>query len=150
MADAQKVNFLQTEEVILTNDLPTQAELVSLYASVGWKDDLRDPQALERAVCQSSFVVCARADTAELLGLVRALSDDVTVCFVQDLLVRPEAHRQGLGRALLGTVMERYAHVKDFVLLTGSDPVQQAFYSAVGLKNTRDTQVNCFYRSTRH
>ncbi len=60
--------------MILTDDLPTQAELVSLYTSVEWTSYTRDPDALERAVRQSSLVVCARSDSGELLGLARAVS----------------------------------------------------------------------------
>lgn len=97
--------------MILTNDLPTQAELVSLYTSVEWTSYTRDLEALERAVRQSSLVVCARSDSGELLGLARAVSDDVSICYVQDILVRPNAHRQGVGRSLMRAVLTRYAHV---------------------------------------
>ena len=136
----------------LTHDLPTRAELVSLYASVGWSSYTRDPEALEKAVCNSSFVVCARSDTGELLGLARAVSDDVSICYVQDILVRPDVNRQGVGRSLMQAVLTRYAHVMQQVLITGDEPAQLAFYGSLGLYNTRDLTrnvTNCFYRDTR-
>lgn len=136
----------------LTHDLPTRAELVSLYASVGWSSYTRDPEALEKAVCNSSFVVCARSDTGELLGLARAVSDHVSICYVQDILVRPDVHRQGVGRSLMQAVLTRYAHVMQQVLITDDEPAQQAFYRSLGLHNTRDLTrnvTNCFYRDTR-
>ena len=138
--------------MILTHNLPTQAELVSLYASVQWTSYTRDPEALEQAVRQSSFVVCARSDTTELLGLARAVSDDVSICYVQDILVKSEAHRQGVGRSLLQAVLTRYAHAMQHVLITGDEPAQLAFYRSLGLHNTRDLTrnvTNCFYRDTR-
>jgi ribosomal protein S18 acetylase RimI-like enzyme len=152
MADANFPDSLQAGAVILTHELPAQAELVSLYASVQWTSYTRDPEALERAVRQSSFVVCARSDDGELLGLARAVSDDVSVCYVQDVLVRPEAHRQGVGRSLMRAVLTRYAHVMQQVLLTDDGEAQQAFYRSLGLHNTRDLTrnvTNCFYRDTR-
>ncbi|MGY2893010.1 hypothetical protein [Deinococcus sp. UYEF24] len=75
--------------MILISELPTQAELVSLYASVGWTNYACDPEALERAVCQSSFVVCAHSDRGELLGLPRTVSDDASICYVQDIWCAP-------------------------------------------------------------
>ena len=42
----------------MTNDLPTRAELVKLYASVGWTNYTNHPVALEQALRSSSFVVC--------------------------------------------------------------------------------------------
>lgn len=134
----------------LTHDLPTRAELLSLYASVGWTNYTRDPEALERAVSQSNFVVCARSDSGELLGLARTVSDDVSICYVQDLLVRPEAHRKGVGRALMQAVLARYAHVMQQVLITDDGEAQGAFYRALEFHNTRDLAnmpTNCYYRT---
>jgi ribosomal protein S18 acetylase RimI-like enzyme len=136
--------------MILTHDPPTRAELMDLYASVGWTSYTRGPEALERAVKQSSFVVCARSDSGDLLGLARTVSDDVSICYVQDLLVRPEAHRQGVGRALMEAVLNRYAHVMQQVLITDDGAAQQAFYRSLGFHNTRDLinlPTNCYYRT---
>jgi len=138
--------------VNLTTHLPSRAELLSLYASVGWTSYTQHPDKLERAVRQSSFVVCARSESGELLGLARTVSDDVSICYLQDLLVRPEVQRTGLGRALMTAVLERYRHVMQHVLITDDGEAQLAFYSSLGFANTRDLKevpTNCFYRDTR-
>lgn len=155
LADGSGTFIGQTGNVILTNDLPTYAELVSLYASVGWTNYTEHPAVLEQALRNSSFVVCARSDTdksdtGELLGLVRAVSDDVSICYVQDILVQPGAHRQGVGRALMEAVLTRYAHVMQQVLITDDGEAQQAFYRSLGFHNTRDLTnlpTNCYYRT---
>ena len=154
LADGSDTFIGQTEGVILTNDLPTRAELMDLYASVGWTNYTKHPAALEQALRSSSFVVCARSDTGksdtgELLGLARTVSDDVSICYVQDILVQPGAHRQGVGRALMEAVLTRYAHVMQQVLITDDGEAQQAFYRSLGFHNTRDLKnlpTNCYYR----
>lgn len=111
--------------------LPSRAELLSLYGSVGWEAYTADPDVLERAIESSDFVAVAR-DAGDLVGLVRALSDDASVAYVQDLLVRPSEQRCGTGRRLVRTFLERYAHVRQRVLLTDDAEAQRAFYESCG------------------
>lgn len=149
LADGSDTFIGQTGGVILTNDLPTRAELVTLYASVGWTNYTEHPAALEQALRSSSFVLCARSDSGELLGLARTVSDDVSICYVQDILVQPGAHRQGVGRALMQAVLSRYAHVMQQVLITDDGEAQQASYRSLGFRNTRDLKnlpTNCYFR----
>jgi len=77
-------------------------ELVDLYASVGWEAYASDPEELARAVAGSTWVMTARHD-GELIGLARGLSDDVSIFYLQDILVRPEWQRRGVGRAISPT-----------------------------------------------
>lgn len=125
-----------------------RALLVELYSSVGWVHYARDPERLERAIVQSAHVVTAWRG-AELLGLARVVSDDVSIAYLQDILVRPEAQGQGIGKRLLGDCLERFAHVRQKVLLTDDDPRQLGFYASMGFANTRelrDVHLNAFVR----
>lgn len=115
-----------------------RADLVGLYTSVGWSVYASDPDALVRAVEQSSYVVSARDSTGALVGLARAISDDVTICYLQDILVNPIHQRSGLGRALVDNVIEHYAHVRQKVLLTDDEPGQRAFYESMGFIEGHD------------
>lgn len=117
-----------------TPDLPREA-LTALYAAVGWSAYTADPAALARAVAASTFVVTLWEGDA-LVGLARCLSDDVAICYVQDILVHPDYQRQGLGRRLLERCLERFAHVRMTVLLTDDSPQQLNFYAALGFQNT--------------
>ena len=111
------------------------AELVELYAAVGWT--AYQPEALRKGVAGSSFVVTARIEH-RLVGLARAISDDATICYLQDVLVHPDAQRQGIGRALVRAVLDRYATVRQKVLLTDDEPAQRAFYESLGYAEIRD------------
>ncbi|GMA14091.1 N-acetyltransferase [Deinococcus metallilatus] len=137
---------------VLSGPLPDLPELLALYASVGWTSYTRDPEALARAVRQSGFVWTARDKAGELLGLVRGVTDDVSILYVQDILVRPDGQRRGVGRALLEAVLERYAQVMQMVLLTDDGPGQLAFYRSLGFHNTRELvkmPTNAFYQDRR-
>src|SRR5690349_8106307 len=69
----------------IDNDLPVDA-LVNLYHAVNWGAYTRDPDALHRAVLNSTCVISAW-EGDRLVGLVRALSDGVSILYVQDILV---------------------------------------------------------------
>ena len=53
--------------MILTNKIPSPTEVLALYASVGWTSYIADPAALQFALRNSSFLVCARSVPDELL-----------------------------------------------------------------------------------
>jgi GNAT superfamily N-acetyltransferase len=112
-------------------------ELVGLYAAVGWTAYTKDPELLVAAVRGSTYVVAARRD-GRLVGLARALSDGATICYLQDILVHPDAQRAGVGRALVGAVRERFGQVRQQVLITDDEPGQRAFYESLGFTEIRD------------
>ena len=122
--------------------------LVALYASVGWTAYTRDPDALLAAVEGSDLVVTARAGES-LVGLARAISDGVSIVYIQDILVRESHQGRGIGTRLLQAVVDHYPQVRQKVLLTDDRPEQLRFYAALGFHNTRDlhqTRLNAFVR----
>ncbi|TFD54048.1 N-acetyltransferase [Cryobacterium frigoriphilum] len=126
----------------ILNDTITDDQALALYASVGWSTYTADPLALRRALDNSSFVVSARGENGELIGLARAISDDTTICYLQDILVAPTYQGSGVGRALLDQVTQHYAHVRQTVLITDDEPGQRAFYQALGFTEGSDFTPN--------
>jgi GNAT superfamily N-acetyltransferase len=127
-----------TKEVrIAEDDEPMLDELLTLYGSVGWSSYTDDPETLLAAIRGSTCVVTARSG-GQLIGLARAVSDDASVCYLQDVLVVPSSQRSGVGHKLVERVLARYATVRQKVLLTDDDPTQRAFYESLGYKETRD------------
>ena len=123
------------------------AELVDLYTAVGWLIYAADPDALARAVDRSTYVVTARDDEGELVGLARCLSDDVSIMYLQDVLVHPDHRRRALGSILVGACLRRFDHVRQKVLLTDDEPGQHAFYRSLGytdLTDLRPLGLHCF------
>ena len=81
-------------------------------------------------------MVTARDEHGELIALARGLSDDASVFYLQDILVRPDHQQTGVGRQLLSVCLERYGHVRQKVLLTDDDEAQQRFYESLGYVKT--------------
>lgn len=122
----------------LSGNVVSAVEALELYQSVGWTTYTRDPDLLVRAIRNSSFVVTARKTDGQLIGLARAVSDDATICYLQDILVEPRFQGSGVGRQLLEAVQSRYRHVRQTVLLTDNEPGQRAFYEALGFTEAAD------------
>jgi len=126
--------------------LPGSTELKELYDSVGWSVYTSNMERLEQALRNSSHLVTAR-DGDRLVGLARCVSDDISIAYIQDILVDPEYQHRGIGRVLLQDCLERYPHVRQKVLLTDDRPEQLRFYKALGFANTRelvDMPINAF------
>lgn len=122
----------------ISDEQPGTDELVALYDAVGWTAYTQDPAALTAAIAGSHTMLTARDDDGHLLGLLRTVSDGVTIVYVQDVLVLPSAHRSGIGGALLDAVLQRYAGVRQTVLLTDDEPGQRAFYESRGFVEAHD------------
>ena len=117
-----------------------KAEILELYASVGWTAYTDDPAALKNGFA-NSLLTLAAYEGAELAGLIRVVGDGHTVIFVQDILVRPPFQRRGIGSALLRAVLDRYANVRQIELVTDDAPETAAFYRSMGFREL--TELGC-------
>jgi GNAT superfamily N-acetyltransferase len=124
----------------------TRDEATALYAAVGWTAYTRDPDRLLRALAGSHVVLTAR-DEGRLVGLARTLSDGASICYVQDLLVHPDAQRRGVGRALMTQVFRRHAECRRFVLVTDADGPHD-FYRAIGFAPAGDLGLVGYVRAS--
>jgi len=116
-------------------------QLVNLYNSVGWLAYTTAEQRpkLRLAIQNSTYVITAWSGE-QLIGLARCISDDVSICYLQDILILPEYQRTGIGRKLLLNCLERFEHVRMKVLLTDNEERQKKFYEALGYRDTKDLQ----------
>ena len=124
-------------------------DLLALYGSVGWTAYTDHPEWLQLAVEGSSYVVTEWSDEGELIGLARAISDDHSIFYLQDILVKPEHQGRGIGRRLLDDCLDRFKHVRQKVLLTDADDAQRRLYLAAGFVRTadyEDAELNAYVR----
>ena len=131
------------------------SEAAALYDSVGWVAYTRDLGKLGRALAGSSLVLTARDEAGELVGLARVVSDGETICYVQDLLVRPQTQRTGVGRALMTELRRRYEQCAFFVLTTDAADTEDArrshpFYRSMGLIPHEEQRLAAFARPVDH
>ncbi len=90
--------MITLKENILDTDTYLQ-----LRQSVNWKN-LTDEQA-KGALEHSLFTVCAY-DDEKAVGMGRIVGDGVVIDYIQDLVVRPECQKSGIGRLII----ERLIH----------------------------------------
>lgn len=123
--------------------IPGGEQLLALYDSVGWSAYTEQPERLCRAV-QASLLVLTAWEDGELVGLLRAVGDGETILYVQDLLIRPDRQRRGIGRTLLLDCVGRYRDVRQKVLLTDDTPATAAFYRACGFLSSGELGAVAF------
>ena len=115
-------------------------EILRLYSEVGWVSYTQNMPALKQGY-MNSLLVLAAYEGDELLGLIRVVGDGFTIIFVQDILVFPEKQLQGVGRALLQAVLDRYKDVRQIELVTDNTPKTIAFYNSLGFAEF--SQIGC-------
>lgn len=106
-------------------------EIMELYQSVGWTSYTEHPQMLEKAYGHSLCILGAY-HAGKLAGVVRVVGDGASILLIQDLLVRPELQRRGIGTALLKAVVSRYPDVYQTELMTDNTEKTIAFYKSLG------------------
>ncbi|MUK01698.1 GNAT family N-acetyltransferase [Vibrio cholerae] len=128
---------------------PSGSEALALYDAVGWTAYTRDPGRLERSLAGSHLVITARDAHGRLIGLARTISDGESICYLQDILVHPEAQRGGVGRAMLGEIKERYGQCMFLALSTdAADSTDAArshpFYRSMGFSTHGELGLAAF------
>ena len=87
-------------------DIDTYMEL---RASVGFHELTR--QQAEKGLKNSLYILVAFKD-GKAAGMGRIVGDGAIICYVQDLIIRPEYQREGIG----GMILEK---LKSFVMQEG-------------------------------
>jgi ribosomal protein S18 acetylase RimI-like enzyme len=101
-------------------------KIIDLYKSVGWDAYTKDPDSLKKAFKNSTYVQLEVIED-KVVGLIRTLSDDVSIHYIQDILVRPSAQRSGVGRKLFENALAHFSHVRTHLLLTDNEEKKKFF-----------------------
>ena len=123
------------------NDTISFDEIFPLYEAVGWTNYTSNPIMLQNALEHSLFLLSARDEEGKLIGFLRAVGDGYSIVYIQDIIVLPEYHRQGIGTQLLRQTMEHFKEVYQLILTTDSELKTVAFYEANGF--TALSKVGC-------
>ena len=114
------------------NDTISFEEILPLYEAVGWTNYSTNPTMLKNALEHSLFLISARDEEGKLIGFLRAVGDGYSIVYIQDIIVLPEYHRQGIGTQLLRQTMKHFKEVYQLILTTDSELKTVAFYEANG------------------
>lgn len=118
-----------------------RGEILPLYESVGWSNYTSKPDMLEKAY-QNSLLTLAAYEEEQLVGIIRTVGDGASIVWIQDILVRPEFQRRGIGTALVKNVMDRFSDVYQLELATDNTEKTVSFYQSVGFVPLRE--IGCY------
>ena len=111
--------------------------IIDLYNSVGWVAYTDNPDNLKKAFDNSSYINLAFIDS-KLVGVIRTLSDSVSIHYIQDIIVHLDYQRHGIGRKLLDCALSFYKDVRIHALLTDNEERQKRFYESTGFRNPKN------------
>ncbi len=117
-----------------------------IYRKESWNAYLKDDEKLVQAFDNSLYILGAFDDN-NLIGFVRCLGDGEHALLVQDLIVDPEYQKRGIGSYLFKTIMQKYADVRMFLVITDlEDEVDNKFYQSFGFKKLADKHMVGYVR----
>ncbi len=126
------------------NRLPEDAQLLKLYNDAGWYAYTDDLPALRTALQNSLYLLCVYEEE-ELVGLLRAVGDGVSILYIQDLLVLSGYRRKGVGTALISHTLKAFSGVRQKVVAADDTPEIRAFYASLGFVPFEETGLISFY-----
>lgn len=112
-------------------------QIIDLYKSVEWFAYSENPVDLKVAFDNSTYISVAK-DGELVVGLIRSLSDQVSINYIQDILIHPDYQKKGVGRKLLQACLDSHKSVRTNMLLTDDEEKQLNFYQSMGFANTRN------------
>lgn len=82
-------------------------EIVALYRAMGWWGDAPDDLGSVARLVGGSHAFVAAIDGGAVIGIGRALSDRESDAYVQDVAVRQDRRRQGIGGEIVRRLVAR-------------------------------------------
>lgn len=119
----------------------SRADVIGLYRANRWSSAAK-PDLLMTALGNSDAVVTAWAGEV-LIGLGNALSYGALVVYYPHLLVHPDWHGKGVGRAIIRHLQQRYAGFHQHALIADAPAI--GFYERCGFTRAGDCQAMWIY-----
>jgi ribosomal protein S18 acetylase RimI-like enzyme len=134
--------MLEIREVEINAE--TFPAILAVYESVEWAAYTNDEGKLKRGL-KNSHRVWGAYDDDDLIGILRTISDGETIVYLQDILVRPDRQRLGIGTQLMLKFLTEYEDFRQKVLLTDNTEAQRSFYESMGFALVGEN-LNAYYR----
>ncbi|RZI58644.1 MAG: N-acetyltransferase [Pseudomonas sp.] len=132
--------------IISASDEIEKDEVVHLYKENVWSS-AEKPAQLLAALRNSHSLVTARLD-GQLVGLANAISDGHLVVYFPHMLVMPKMQRQGIGRKIMETMIQKYSGFHQLMLTADGAAVD--FYKDLGFSRAGQTEPLWIYHGNDH
>ena len=142
------VEQFEVKEMITYKEFDSSllCEVKEIYARQQWNSYLKNDKKLKSAFDNSLYLLGA-FDGEFLVGFARCVGDGEHIVLVQDLIVRPEYQKQGIGTRLFRAVWDKYIDARMFHVLTDmEDEVDNHFYQSFGMKKLEEGHMRGYFR----
>lgn len=126
--------------IYLENEMPNLKDLEDLYISVGWENYLVSEYELTKLLDNADYYVTV-FENDFLVGLIRVISDNLFIVFIQDILIHPEFQRRKIGHKLVDMVLLKFHSIRQIVLVTDNKEDKNKFYKSLMFSELGD--FNC-------
>ena len=89
---------------IIERRLPTVEEYDNLRCAVGWPT--LSKHVVERGLANTLYAVVVLGDRGDVVAMGRIVGDDAIYMHIQDVIVRPEHQRQGIGHLIMKELLD--------------------------------------------
>ena len=110
-------------------------EIIELYKAGGWWKESYRPSGIKPLIKGSfAFAVVIDTKSQKAIGMGRIISDGVSDAYIQDLVIHSEYRRQGIGKQLVKSLLEKCSSAGLLWIGLIAEPDQDDFYSPLGFK----------------
>lgn len=124
------------------NYIPLEDDVKTLYSTANWLAYTNNMPITMAGLANSKLITAY--DGTKLIGLIRAISDNATILYIQDLIVDPTYHRRGIGKTLMTMLIDQYPTIRQKVLLTDASAETTSireFYRKLGFTTCDQGEV---------
>ena len=103
-----------------------------LRKEVGWeKHEVKD---IELALKNSLYIVIAKNENDETIGMARVIGDEGMYYYIQDVIVIPKYQKKGIGKILMDKIMEYIEKNRKKEMFVGlmAAKGKEGFYKNIG------------------
>lgn len=109
--------------------------VIDLYHLIGGDRPNLGADTIRQAFLNSSYMATVTLPDGELIGWIRALSDQVSTTWIPEMVVHPEYSQLGVDGMLLDAVAAKYGHTTVFFQAMHTEFTTRAsFYEKRGIK----------------
>lgn len=114
------------------NPVITAAEAHEIYQQSGLTRP-EDPRKIELLIKNATILITARNEEGQIVGFLRAFTDFVFDCYLNDLAVHRDYQGQGIGKQLISHLYDQLD--QDVMILLVAAPAAIGFYERQGFSN---------------
>ncbi len=110
-------------------------QIIDLYKEAGWwdEDDEKNPIKVKKIIKESYIFIGAFIEN-KLVGMARVLSDGISDAYIQDVIVKENYRKKGIGKKLIIFLLNYLKKKQINWIGLISTPSSKEFYKKLGFE----------------